>query len=352
MPIYHWQHRRHVAALTAQTLADLSALPTDKPALFYLGVTNHRNLGDLAQHYCILTWIAQAYADHTLVKVESDVVVEQRERFMPAFASAYKAGDIILFQSGYTTQDLGGNHEEMHRIICDAMPQARILMMPQTIYFRSEANRARTAASYNKARRMLFLARDSVSFAQAEQMFPDIATRLFPDIVTSLIGQYRFDYERSGVCLCVRNDGEKLYGKAEIKALVARLSQSHRVVVKDTQSHTSLTQIRQDLRRHIEAEIASYAHYRLTITDRYHGTIFSLIAGTPVVILKTTDHKVTTGADWFKDIYDDLVFVAQDLQDAHRIAEQILQRPDAAQPLTPYFADNYYAKLKSIFETL
>lgn len=83
-----------------------------------------------------------------------------------------------------------------------------------------------------------------------------------------------------------------------------------------------------------------------------YGTIFSLIASTPVIVLQTTDHKVTTGADWFKGIYDDYVFVAQDLQDAHRIAEEILQRPDAAKPLTPYFADNYYAKLKALFETL
>ena len=64
----------------------------------------------------------------------------------------------------------------------------------------------------------------------------------------------------------------------------------------------------------------------VTITDRYHGTIFSLCAGTPVIILKTTDHKVTTGADWFKGVYDDYVYVAKDLDDAYSLCQKVLAK--------------------------
>ena len=87
----------------------------------------------------------------------------------------------------------------------------------------------------------------------------------------------------------------------------------------------------------------------MTITDRYHGTIFSLCAGTPVIIIKTTDHKVTTGADWFKGVYDDYVFVASNLDDAYIIAKELL-RKDCNYTLIPYFKTNYYDKLKSSFE--
>lgn len=351
MPIYNYRHRQHVKRLLKATLQELNSLPKDKAIVYYLGVTNHQNLGDLAQHFCILRWIGQNYADYVLVKVESDVVVEQHEAFMLAFKKTYKEGDVIIFQSGYTTQDLGGNHEEMHRIICDEMSQAHILMMPQTIYFQSEENRTRTARSYNQARRMLFLARDAVSFEQAEKMFPDINTRLFPDIVTSLIGEYQFDNSREGICLCVRNDGEKLYGEKEISSLVSRLKQVAKVSVKDTQSRKSVEDIRRNLQQFIENEIESYSHYKVTITDRYHGTIFSLIAGTPVIILKTTDHKVTTGADWFKGVYDGYVYVAEDLNDANRQAQKLLMQGNL-KPLSPYFAENYYAKLKKDFEQI
>ena len=68
---------------------------------------------------------------------------------------------------------------------------------------------------------------------------------------------------------------------------------------------------------YIEKEIEDYSRYKIIITDRYHGTILSLVAGTPVIILKTNDHKVTTGADWFKGVYDEHVFLANDLKNAY-----------------------------------
>ena len=87
------------------------------------------------------------------------------------------------------------------------------------------------------------------------------------------------------------------------------------------------------------------------ITDRYHGTILSLVAGTPVVIIKTTDHKVVTGADWFKSVYDDYVFLATDLDEAYEIAKKVYDRREY-KTLKPYFEENYYDKLPSTFEEI
>ena len=103
-----------------------------------------------------------------------------------------------------------------------------------------------------------------------------------------------------------------------------------------------------NLKYYIESEIETYSNYQVTITDRYHGTIFSLCAGTPVIILKTTDHKVTTGADWFKGVYDDYVYVAEDLDDAFHKAKEILTK-NLNHQLKPYFKTEYYDKLKSLF---
>ena len=118
----------------------------------------------------------------------------------------------------------------------------------------------------------------------------------------------------------------------------------------DTQSKASLRTILNNLQEHIENEIEKYSHYKVTITDRYHGTIFSIIAGTPVVIIKTNDHKVTTGADWFKGVFDDYVYVAKDLDEAHKIAAEIIKRDKEFIPTT-YFDENYYGKeLARIFK--
>lgn len=330
----------------------LLSLTEAEKRIFYLGITAHVNLGDLGQHYCILKWIKENYPNYSLVQFEADPVVYKKHDFIRRFRKVYRPQDIIIFQSGYTTQDLGGYHNLMHEMVVEAMPDAKILMLPQTVFFQKEENKQHTATILNTAQKMLFLARDFVSFEIAKQMMPDIKVLAYPDIVTTLIGTLSFNNERNGVCLCTRNDGEKLYTKEEIDELEKRfIVNGVQVKQKDTQSKATLLQIRANLQQHIEAEIESYSHFKVTITDRYHGTIFSLCAGTPVIIIKTTDHKVTTGADWFKGVYDDYVYVADDLNDAYSLAMKIMDK-NLKNHLPAYFKETYYDNLKEKFDSI
>lgn len=41
-------------------------------------------------------------------------------------------------------------------LVIDAMPDAKILMMPQTVFFQHEENAFRFSENHNKASRMLF----------------------------------------------------------------------------------------------------------------------------------------------------------------------------------------------------
>lgn len=324
---------------------------SEKPRVFYLGITAHSNLGDMAQHYCICKWIKENYPERDVIKFESDTVVDNRFGWIEKFKKIYRQEDIIIFQSGYTTQDLGGNHEEMHRLIIDNMPYANILMMPQTIFFQHEENKKRTSQSYDKARHLLFLARDFVSYDMAKEMFPHIEVKAFPDIVTTLIGTLHFNNTRNGVCLCRRNDGEKFYSDDELNELKSKIEDFSSVTITDTTIKVPFMTIRNNMQKYIEGEIEKFSHYKVTITDRYHGTIFSLIAGTPVIIIKTTDHKVTTGADWFKGIYDNYVYVAKDLDDAYQKAEEVCNSFDYVS-LHPYFKNHYYDRLKEYLEKI
>lgn len=328
-------------------------LKPGRDRVFYFGITKHSNLGDLAQRYCITNWIKENYPMHELVMVESDVIVNRNitSQFFAHLKEIYGKNDIIVFQSGYCTQDLGGNHPLMHRLVCDNMPNAKILMMPQTIYFQNEDNKRVCAENHNKAKNMLFLARDNVSYKMAKEMFPDIRVLAYPDIVTTLIGTIKFDSLRDGVCLCTRDDGEKYYSKEEIDSLATLFFEKGiRVVQKDTQAQHSVDDLLRNLAGYVESEIESYSHFNVTITDRYHGTIFSLCAGTPVIILKTTDHKVITGADWFKGVYDEYVYLAEDLEDAYRIATDIMHK-EFSHIMQPYFKTVYYDKLKACFDS-
>lgn len=336
--------------LAVTKLVEECTKTTNKARVFYLGITEQPNLGDMAQHFCISKWLDENFPDRAILKYESSVITFEKSNFISVMKQYFKDDDYIVFQSGYCTQDLGGDHPLLHQLIIEAFPNAKILMMPQTIFFKEEKNRKKCADNHNKAANMLFLARDKDSYEMAKEMFQTPRVALFPDIVTTLIGEKQFTNYRSGVCVCARNDGEKFYTDAEIAQLVNKLSADTRVIEKDTQGLVHYEQIRSNLSYYIWNEIESYSHFKVTITDRYHGTIFSLCAGTPVIIIKTTDHKVTTGADWFKGVYDDYVYVAKDLNDAYQQAKKIMNSSKYDNHLSPYFRSHYYDKLKDLFE--
>lgn len=330
------------------TLAALKSIENENNRIFYLGIPAHANLGDLAQGVCIRRWLKKHYPDRRVVEIETNALVNTRFSVLKQFKAAYKKGDIIVFQSGYTTTDLGGFADEMHRAVINALPEAKMLMLPQTVFFKEEKNKQRTAEVYSRAEHMLFLARDRVSYDMAKDMFKNIPILQYPDIVTTLIGSRSFDYNRDGIMFCCRDDGEKYYSEDEIKNLYDKCSKLCKTDLTDTTKQGKTSEIVKNAKQYIEKEIDTYAHYKLIITDRYHGTILSLVAGTPVIIIKTTDHKVTTGAEWFRGVYDDYVYLAESLEQAYDIAKEILAKP-LDNKLLPYFETEYYDKLPDIF---
>ncbi len=334
----------------AKELEDFVAKTEGKRRIFYLGRTTNVNLGDNAQHFCIKNWIKKNYPDYIHYMTPSYNVVNRWGRWLKTFKQSFDyEKDIIIFQSGYCTQDLGGDHTLMHELICKHLSGARILMMPQTVYFQNDENMRRVSTNHNTARHMLFLARDEHSYAQAKDMFPDIRVKLFPDIVTTLIGKYNFDSKREKIFLCCRNDGEKFYTEKEINRLRKQLESIAPVEFGDTQSNIKGDILRSNFSLILDKEIERLSKFKVVITDRYHGTILALCANTPVIILKTNDHKVVTGADWFKGVYDNHVFVAENLNIAFQHAQLVCKEFDYKQ-LSPYFEEQYYNKLKDLFE--
>lgn len=321
-----------------------------QPRIYYLGIPVHANLGDLAQGMCIRKWLKKHYAGYQIIEVETNALVNTHISALKLLKSDYKKGDFIVFQSGYTTTDLGGYSDEMHRAVMKTLPDAKMLMLPQTIFFKSKENEMRTSSCYNSMKNMLFLARDEVSFEMAKRMFPDVTVKCYPDIVTTLIGTKHFSSERNGILMCCRDDSEKLYSESEIIQLKDRLKGIDDVFMTDTTKYGDSREIVKNAENYIWSEIENYSKYRCIITDRYHGTIFSMIASTPVIVIKSNDHKVITGVNWFDGVYDGHIFKADDLNHAFELVKSIYSSeiPEIA---TPYFEKEYYDKLPDLFRS-
>lgn len=313
--------------------------------IWYFCVPTHSNLGDQAQACCIEKYFRKFFSDHIVFKLSNNAFDFYEEKILMILKEKIKETDLIFFQSGYTFTGIHP-YENMHRKIVENFPYNKIVFLPQTVKFKNQKILENVQNFYGKYDNIYFFARDNIY----KSIFPEHRNvHCFPDIVTTEIGNYDFNNnERNGILLCVRNDVEKLYSFQEISLFKEKLQKIAKVSLSDTNSETKENSLKEYWKK-IEETIDDYAQYQVIITDRYHGTIFALIANTPVIILKTTDHKVVTGADWFEGVYEDYVYVVNDLEEASQVAQQIVTGFEYRK-LPSYFKEKYYDRLKDIIE--
>lgn len=330
---------------------EIEKASSDIPHIFFCGVCETSNMGDMAQTYCTYEWLKKNYPGYQILECKTTFLYDYSDKKMiRLMKDKMRDDDIIFFQSGYNTHDLGGREDLMHQLIMTEFPKTEMIMLPQTVYFKSEARREQAARVYNGHHKLLFFARDPVSEQYARNMFPDIHVELYPDIVTSLIGRFPIkENKREGIWLCRRNDVEQFYKEEDYARFTEVLSKWDQVTVGDTIVTASPKEIRENLLKAVGDMVNTFAKYRLIVTDKYHGLIFSLVSNTPVIVLRTKDHKVTSGYEWFCRIFPDRVFFASDEDELIARVDEVLKKPHYNR-LDDYFAREYYDKMKEHIE--
>lgn len=317
------------------------------PHIFFCGVCETSNMGDMAQTYCTYEWLKKNYPGHQILECKTTFLYDYPDKKMVRLMKdKIRDDDIIFFQSGYNTHDLGGREDLMHQLLMTEFPETEMIMLPQTVYFKSKTRREQAARVYNGHHKLLFLARDPVSEQLARKMFPDIHVDLYPDIVTNLIGRFPAkENNRKGIWLCRRNDVEQFYKEEDYVRFAEILSHWDQVTAGDTIIKATAKEIRKNLFKAVGDMVNTFAQYKLIVTDKYHGLIFSLVSNTPVIVLRTKDHKVTSGYEWFSKIFPDRVFFAADDAKLKTRVEEVLKKP-LYDKLDDYFAREYYDKMK------
>ena len=319
--------------------------------IWYLDIPTHPNIGDLAQYCCIKKWLKNNYPEYVIVEISAVTIMNAEGEFLSLLKSKLSVDDFIIFQSGYCTQDLGGTHDYVHKLVVDKFKYIPIVMLPQTILYKDRNNEQAVSEIYSAHDKLMVLCRDFVSFETAKRIFSHNKCLAFPDIVTSMIGEREISKkgDRKGILVCCRNDSERYYDDAQIDSLVKKLENIDKVTISDTTIQCDFYQLKSNIEKHVNDMISNFGTYRVIVTDRYHGTIFSLIAGTPVIVIKSNDHKVVTGVDWFKGIYDSNVCYISDINRVVPTVRSIYDKFDYHE-LKPYFKEEYYSKLKDVIE--
>ena len=309
------------------------------PFVFLFGVPYHSNLGDQAQTYCIEAWIRK-HMPHYGINI-SMLTTSTNER-LNYIRQHFRKDDIILCHSGYHMTDLY-KEQDVYLTLTQMFPDASIRILPQTIHYLSEENAIKTASILNTHPNCTLLCRDEQSYRTAQSLFSGCKLFLYPDIVTSLIGNFPLLHpsERNGVLFCMRNDKEAFYSKDEVEQIRQIVSAQYTTDMNDTTVELDADYIAENRHQVLTETFELFARYKVVVTDRYHGTIFSLIANTPVIVVNSTDHKLSSGVKWFPPSFSNHVYHASDISMVPQLIEEIVAKGELPQ-LPPHFVDNYY----------
>lgn len=325
--------------------------------VFLMNEARNPNLGDQAQRMCTLELIKRNFPKSTLIELGDygpTLYYDYPKRALFEILACYiklaclkmkvKDTDLFFGHSGYFMVD---HHTgwKMFTVMMKYFPRNKMVILPQTVNFYTPVVKKYVSECFSTNANVTLMCRDNISYEISKKLFPDTHLLLFPDIVTSLIGTRRYNGKRDGILFCMRNDVEQYYTPEQIDVLMARFG-NIRLKKADTSLHSFGAEYINKKRSQLIWEfIEDFATYQVVITDRYHGTIFSAIASTPVIVINSADHKLSSGVNWFpQEQFGDYVQFASDLDDAYEKATAILGNTDLTYNNPPYFKQTFWDK--------
>lgn len=318
-------------------------------------IAMHNNAGDLAQTVCIDEWIKENYSG-TIINVAW--TAPEWASDLKKICSKIKDNDRVFIHSGYNITDICDEYAApsvfaSHKIILEGLPNHRIVFFPQSVEYKSLEKWKHISEMYSSHNDIVFISRDKVSSEYATALLPKAKHLCYPDIVTSWIGKFTFDQPDLDILLCLRTGAESIITVEEKSKLLCRLREFGSVNITDTDVDSKAFYYRKNRKKAVFGKIQQFARYKIIVTDRFHGVVFSLIANRPVIVLKTAGHKVKAMIDWFPESFQDSVYFIEKPNDIEIVCDIVMKLANRGYGtrLNTYFQDDFYVKLKKEIET-
>ena len=316
-----------------------------QPQIFLIGTPEYGNLGDQLIAVAEIEWLRTYYPDYELSEFTHETLMKDKDCKM--LLSQINNNDLIFLQGGGNLNDLYLKCEGIRRRVISACPENKIVLFQQSIFFsateKGESVKTETCSVYNKHENFTVITREDKSFETAKEIFAPLKVLKYPDMATYLFGKLKpaRNIETSGIITCLRDDAEKFYPDEKLEQMKSVLGKDSMLSQADTNKKKYVSP--ENRIREIQRLVDRISTHEVMITDRFHGVIFSILAGTPCVVLRSSDHKIVEGVKWFKDVEG--VFYAENIDDVPMLVEKAkavgrIETPD----FTHYF-DELYSEL-------
>ena len=318
------------------------------PRAFVFLAADYGNIGDLAITAAQRGFIAQALPDHQLVPVPISTTREVIRSIRKQIAS----GDLVTIVGGGNMGSLYPDIEELRQLVIRTFPKNRIVCFPQSLDWNDSAASgealARIVRIYARHPDLHVFARESVSRDKLRSLFaahPNVHVGYVPDVVLSArAAQLGFGGPStpSGILLCMRDDRERALEASQHAQLRALLEASgEAITVTDTHAGGARLDAAHCAKL-LADKLAQFSAARLVVTDRLHGMILALVAGTPCLVLPNANHKIRqTWQDWLQDVPQLRFVEPEGLAELPAMLESLLSVPRRDPAAAPLDASRY-----------
>lgn len=298
--------KHYLESLRSKTRAQLqNAIGLDPQEIILLDVPRHRNLGDSLIWQGTLRYLEDL--GHKVV-LQSDL-----GRHRDSDLNRYSKSAIILLQGGGNMGDLYPEHDLFRQHIISTNRKRRIIVMPQSIYYKSKRNMAQSMHRYAQGQNTTILLREHKSMQIIQGINSFIDARFCYDAAIGTPIEKTMTSPNHGTLVLARDDQERV----EVPSSQAMLNsdwsydQANKIlwkynigvgalykrtpkVLQNIAFPLSQSATRRLLRLNVEAAVNQFKHHAPIATDRLHAHVLACLLGIPHVVTDNSYGKISS----------------------------------------------------------
>lgn len=310
-----------------------------KQKVFLIGTPVHGNLGDHAIAMQALYFLNDYFPEYECFEVLMPMYNTQKK----VLRSIVNDNDLIVISGGGWMGNLWLHNEIVIREIIADYRNNRVVILPQTAYYTNDESGLqeykKTANIIKQHNRLKMFVRERNTL----NLFNDLALTgaskitLAPDMVlygkNMCIKSVKSD-KQAVISICIRNDCEALQNS--YKSFDTRIESRYKIRKISTVSRNPI--MIKDREKKLYQVWRQFRRSEITITDRLHAMLFSIMNGTPCIALDNKTGKVFGVAEWLNNT--NMIIRASSIEKALIKIPTVLHSPHKlfdVSSLRPYF---------------
>lgn len=329
-----------------------------KNTCFIFLAADYGNIGDIAITKAQKLFLEKTLRDYEVVSIP----ISQTRLVLRSIKKQIQPNDIVTIIGGGNMGAIYPDIEALRQLVIKSFTKNKIVCFPQTLDWDNSSNSKRAlkhiVKAYSKHPNIYIFARESITYKKLVSLFnkrKNVTIDLVPDIVMSSNARdlgASDSKQKPNILTCLRNDKEAVLTSEQYQMLDDTLTAtSYNIVKTDTHAGGSGLDDTQ-CSKLLSDKLNQFRSAQLVVTDRLHGMIMCLLAGTPCLVLPNSNHKISqTWLDWLQ-IKQNLIFVQQNSFDNIPLyINQLLTQSQGSMYQSPVNINNYNPLKKALVET-